>query len=165
MRTTDLLDQVKVRHGLTSDYQLAKHMRWTCQAVSDYRNRGRTLGEAAALQVAEQLGVDPGYVLAVTAAERSQSVAVRDAWKRVAERLGGAVAAGLLLWLGWGALPGTEALAAAVSPGALMIMSSLASLSIPAGAWIICWTLRPQLAWILRVGWETLRNPHREPLI
>jgi transcriptional regulator with XRE-family HTH domain len=122
MRTTDLLDQVKARHGLTSDYQLAKLMGWTTQAVSNYRNRGRSLGDAAALQVATALQVDAGYVLAVAAAERAQSAAARSAWERAAARLCGALAAALLLWVAGGTLPGSEALAGSVGPLATIIM-------------------------------------------
>ncbi len=165
MTTTELLDQVKARHGLTSDYQLAKFMRWTPQQVSDYRNRRRSLGEDVALQVAAALDVDAGYVLAVTAGERAQSAAVRDAWQRVAERIGGALAAALLLWVAGGTLPGSDALAAAVGPWGLLIMSTAWTFSIPAAAWVIAWTFRPQLADVLRVGWETLKNPRGEPLI
>jgi hypothetical protein len=44
-------------------------------------------------------------------------------------------------------------------------MSSASVAMLPAGVWLIAWALRPQLATILRVGWETLRNPRGEPLI
>jgi transcriptional regulator with XRE-family HTH domain len=164
MTTIELLDRVKARHGLTSDYQLAKHMGWTCQTVSDYRNRRRSLGEASALQVAAALDVDPGYVLAVTAAERAQSAAVRSAWERAAARLGGALAASLLLCVVALALPGSDASAASVGPAALLIMSNAVLLLLPAYLLALSWAFQPQIAQALGRGAELLKLLRAGPM-
>lgn len=130
MTTNELLDQVKARHGLPSDYALAKLLGWTPQAVSNYRNRGRSLGDLSAIQVAGALEVDPGYVLAVVSAERAQTEEARRAWERAARRLSGALAGVLAFWLIGVALPDSTALAASGAPWGLLIMSSAAAAAV-----------------------------------
>lgn len=85
--TAALLDAIRRRHKLPSDYQLARMMGWTTQQVSNYRAGRRQLGDDVALAVAKALDLDPGYVLAIVAAERAASAPVRAAWRTVAERL------------------------------------------------------------------------------
>jgi transcriptional regulator with XRE-family HTH domain len=164
MTTTELLDLVKAAHGLTSDYQLAKFMSWTTQSVSNYRNGRHSLGEPQALQVAEALGIDPGYVLNVTAAERAQSAEARSAWERAAARLGGALAASLLLCVVALALPGSDASAASVGPVALLIMSNAVLLLLPAYLLALSWAFRPQIAQALEAGAELLKARRSRPM-
>lgn len=97
--TIELLDKVKSRYHLPSDYALAAKLGVTRAGISGYRHGRSKLGDEAAIKVAELLEIDPGYVLACMEAERAQSAAGRTAWGKLAERLksGGAVAALLLL--------------------------------------------------------------------
>lgn len=167
MTTADLLDQVKRRHGLSSDYALAKLMGWTTQRVSMYRNGARALGESPALQVAAALNVEPGYVLAIVAAERAESEEGRQAWERAAARLSVATAAVLAVWMLGVALPGSDALAASYAApwGTLIIMVNAAILaSVPVYAWAIAWALRPQLAAGLALIWHTVKITRIEPM-
>lgn len=98
MNTNELLDMVKARYSLPSDYALAAKLGLTRSGISGYRNGRSKLGEDAALKVAHLLELDEGYVLACMEAERSQSEAARSAWERLADRLkSGGVAAALLL--------------------------------------------------------------------
>lgn len=105
MKTTtlQLLDAVKRRHGIKSDYALAKVLGVSRQVMSSYRS-GTTLGDDMALKVADQLGVPRAAILAAMAAERSRSAEVRTAWHDAIKRLGG-VAAAVMVLLGGGPTP------------------------------------------------------------
>lgn len=83
--TTEFLDLVKARHGLSSDYALADKLGLTRSMVSAYRNGKRMLGDESAMRVAELLELDPGFVLACVEAERSHSPAIRAAWENLAD--------------------------------------------------------------------------------
>lgn len=98
--TNQLLDKVKNRYRLRSDYALAKALHMSRERISKYRTKGGALAEENALKVAEMLELDEGYVLACMEAERAQTDAARSAWERLADRLkSGGVAAALLLLL------------------------------------------------------------------
>lgn len=83
--TNDLLDRIKAKHGLRSDYALAGLLGMSRERISRYRNTNGQLGDDAAVRVAELLDIDVGYVLACAAHERAKSDAARDAWERLAE--------------------------------------------------------------------------------
>lgn len=83
--TNELLDEVKRRHKIGSDYALAKRLGITRSVVSAYRTGKRNLGEDVAVTVADLLDVDPGYVLACMEAERTTHPAARAAWERMAD--------------------------------------------------------------------------------
>lgn len=121
--TTEWMDAVKQRHGLTSDYQLAQRWGVTRQLLSAYRNKREYLSEENAAKVAADLGVELAFVLACIAGERAKMPSARDAWRVLAERLGGTAAAVLLAFLLAPALPDLTTAAATVER--LCIMSSL----------------------------------------
>jgi hypothetical protein len=85
--TVELLDAVKAALELPSDYALAHRLGVSRQRVSMWRTSREGLGDDIALKVAELLELDPGYVLACLAAERTQRPAVRQVWEKVAEGL------------------------------------------------------------------------------
>lgn len=90
MKTTiELLDAVKARHGLTSDYQLAKMMGFNTSRVSHYRGGRRLLSDETAIQIAELLNRPAGEVLALVQAERATSDVVKKAWSKAAKALAG----------------------------------------------------------------------------
>lgn len=97
--TNQLLDAIKARYGLPSDYALAAKLNLTRSMVSAYRQGKRNLGDEPALKVAELLDLDSGYVLACMEAERSHSPAAAAAWSKLADlaKTYGAAAALLLL--------------------------------------------------------------------
>ncbi len=122
--TVELLDAVRAKHGLTSDYQLSKILGIRPTTVSNYRVRRSFPDETVCLKIAKLLDLEPGYVLAVVAAERAQSVEIRKAWEKAAKAVAGtavALVAGCALALA--PLP-YSAPSAAAAP-ALYIMSSL----------------------------------------
>lgn len=85
--TNELLDAVKQAYNLPSDYALAKKLKIRASAISGYRHGRSSLAESIAMNVAELLELDPGYVLASMEAERTHSAAARAAWERAAARL------------------------------------------------------------------------------
>ncbi|HEX5129602.1 MAG TPA: helix-turn-helix domain-containing protein [Usitatibacter sp.] len=101
--TAELLEAVKRRHGIASDYALAKILGVSRQTISAYRS-GTTLGDQIAMKVADELGVDRAAVLAAMAAERTRDAAVRSAWAAAVKKLGG-VAAAVAMMLGGGPTP------------------------------------------------------------
>lgn len=84
--TIELMDALRVRYGLTSDYQLAHFLGVERQAVSHYRT-GRTLGDDTAIKVAELLGMDWAYVIACVHAERAQRDETKNLWAGLAKKL------------------------------------------------------------------------------
>jgi hypothetical protein len=150
MNTLQLLDAVKTARGLTSDYQLCKLLGWPTSRVTGYRNHGRRLGDDAAIEIADILGIDRGAVLAGLAAERADDDTVRAAWERAAARLSVAVSATLALWLGGLAMPGGDALAAYAPAPILRIMTSAIELQLlPLTLGAIAWAFLPQLATVM----------------
>ncbi|HYC45363.1 MAG TPA: hypothetical protein VED01_07725 [Burkholderiales bacterium] len=100
MKTTiDFLDAVRARHGIRSDYQLAKFLGTTQPLVSAYRTGRARMGEDMCLKVAAALDLPAGYVLAVNAAERAKRTEVRKAWQGVARKLAGAALGFIAAWL------------------------------------------------------------------
>lgn len=87
LTTVDFLDALKARHQLTSDYQLAKLMRWPTQRISLYRTTGRQLDDDACVQVAHSLGAEPAYVLASIAGARAKREEIKQHWAAAARRL------------------------------------------------------------------------------
>lgn len=87
MNTNQLLDAVKDRFNIPSDYALAPKIGVTRAMVSRYRNRAESLSDDKAMLVADLLELDPGYVLNCMNAERAKTEAAKAAWERAAERL------------------------------------------------------------------------------
>ena len=81
--TRQLLAAVKQRHGLTTDYQLAKFLGVSRQRISN-NQAGATMNDEAALKVADALGMERGRVLAIVAAERTQSDQAKQEWLKLA---------------------------------------------------------------------------------
>ena len=70
--TNRLLDAVKARLGLKTDYQLAKHCVIGQQVLSRYRRGGHTLGDEKAIEFDELIGADPVVALLEVQAERAE---------------------------------------------------------------------------------------------
>lgn len=83
--TNQLLDQVKTRYGLKSDYALAAKIGMSRERISKYRNSGGALADENALKVAELLELDPAYVFASMEAQRTHNEEARAVWERLAD--------------------------------------------------------------------------------
>ena len=96
--TAEFLEALKAARRLPTDYALAKHYGINTQTVSSYRT-GRTVpDDAMGVRIAQELNLDPGYVLAQLAAERAERAkndALAQTWHAIARRFG--VAASLVL--------------------------------------------------------------------
>ena len=89
MNTLDLLEAVKVRRGITSDYALAKALGITQAAVSNYRAGSSKLSDDVALTVAEILGMHPLTVIAAANAERAKTPEQKARWTGLMEKFSG----------------------------------------------------------------------------
>ncbi len=93
----EFLDAVKVKHGISSDYALAKALGVTRFTISGYRHgKAKAMNSATAIRVAELLEIDPLLVVAVAERERAQADAERELWDKLVKKLGGMAAAVLL---------------------------------------------------------------------
>lgn len=111
MKTVEILDAVKQRHGLTSDYKLAKLLKTSPQKISNWR-AGRTLpGTLSCFAIAEALGEQPAGIIALVELERAENgeeKADAEEWKGWVKKLGG-VAATILVALGVNGIPNADA--------------------------------------------------------
>ena len=113
MTFLDLLDEVKRRHNIATDYQLAKVMGVSKQRLYQWRGGKAYADDSAALRLAELLDMDEGAALAVVHGSRAKDPTVAEAWNRLASRLSGAAPAVLA------AVALAAMLSAAPSPAAL----------------------------------------------
>lgn len=90
--TVDFLNDVKAKYGITSNYALAKLMGQTDTAVARWMHGKNTLSDETAVKVAELLEIEPSFIMACIAAERSKDAKVKAAWKHTAEVLYGLAA-------------------------------------------------------------------------
>lgn len=101
--TASLVRALKARTGIESDYGIAKHLGVTKQTLSNYRTGVTAMSPEIGMQVADELGLDQGYVLACLAAERAKRPPEKEAWERVAKRLAHAaiflLCVGVTWWL------------------------------------------------------------------
>jgi transcriptional regulator with XRE-family HTH domain len=84
--TVELLDAVKSRLGLSSDYAAAKALGVTRQRVSAWRNGRQTFEDEVCLRVAEILEVDPFPVMASVRIERIEEDERRSLWLNALEK-------------------------------------------------------------------------------
>lgn len=88
MKTTlQYIDAIKLRHGIESDYAVAKLLGTSRQAVSKYRQGNTSFDDLTALHVAELLGVNPLEVIAAANAERAKNDDARRTWTGLWDRL------------------------------------------------------------------------------
>lgn len=87
---TELLEDIKQKNQLTSDYQLGKYMKekyqngWSHQTVSRFVTNSRPVPDSKAADIADALELDPGYVIAALKAGRETDKRVREIWEKIA---------------------------------------------------------------------------------
>lgn len=94
--TSELLDEAKARHGITSEYRLTRTLGITDTTLRNYRLGATRPDDSVAIRLAELVDRDPLYVIACVNAQRSQDAKVRAMWSSVAERLSSAAGSALL---------------------------------------------------------------------
>lgn len=128
--TVELLDALKARRGLTSDYQLYKALGWHQTTVSSYRCGKTSMTGAHAIRIADELELPRAYVLACMEAERERNGEVASVWRELAAKLRRAAAAVILIALAAGLFP-------AKSYAAQAVMSAPAHLTQQDGLYIM----------------------------
>jgi len=73
MKTSELLDEVKKKLGVSSDYALCKALDIPTGKMSDYRNGKRVPDNYACFKFAEVLGKSPSEVIAGVLAENEKN--------------------------------------------------------------------------------------------
>lgn len=109
MTTIQLLDAIRERRNLPSDYAAAALLGLTRSQVSRYRNGKDFMGDEVAQRAAEIIGIDPAVAMAGVHAERASDPQTRRLWVSMAERLERAGVAAAVAALFWGFTGGPDA--------------------------------------------------------
>jgi transcriptional regulator with XRE-family HTH domain len=99
MKLAKLLDETKDALGITSDYELARTLGVSKQAISNYRLGERAPDEFACLKIAEAIGQPLDTVIATVKASTEKDEKRREAWENYMKRLGGVAASIALAFL------------------------------------------------------------------
>jgi hypothetical protein len=76
----DFLDAIKQRYRLETDYQLQKHMEWGTSKLGNWRS-GRSLpNDEECHRIADMLGLNGLYVIAVIRELREQNAPIKELW-------------------------------------------------------------------------------------
>lgn len=88
MKTVDeLLDAVKARHKITSDYKLAQFLGMTDSAIRNYRHKRSLPDEVACVKIAQAIDLDGDVLAAEIQSMRARDDETKNFWKRLAVRL------------------------------------------------------------------------------
>lgn len=88
MKTVNqLLDAIKAKHNLPSDYKLAMYLGVVPGSVKNWRH-SRSLPESKVVErIAQELALDPDVLLLEIESQRAASDFAKAAWLRIAQRL------------------------------------------------------------------------------
>ena len=87
LTTKQILDLIKEKYDLTSDYQLFKFTGWGQSTISGYRLKPQYLSDAHAIQAAKLLDLPAGFVMACIHAERAKVKNIKNEWEHTAALL------------------------------------------------------------------------------
>ena len=100
MNSADFLDAVRDKHGLTSDYQVAKKLEIPLSSISMYRTHRREFDDQVSMKIADALGESSLYVMASIQVERAKSSEVKAVWEYCAKIGKGIRAASVIGFVG-----------------------------------------------------------------
>lgn len=86
MTPIEYLDAAKKTIGITSDYELAKRLEVSRQAMSDYRNGKRSPDAYVVFKLAITLNLDPAMVLADLESQKETNEKKRGFWSSFMQR-------------------------------------------------------------------------------
>ena len=109
MNTIQLLDAIRHRHKLPSDYAAAAMLGVTRSQISKYRNGEVAMGDEVAQRAAALVGADPAVIVAQMHAQRASDPQTRKLWVGIAKRLDRAGMATAMAALLWGFTGGPDA--------------------------------------------------------
>lgn len=81
--TNAVLDRIARRHGLRSDYAIAKAFGCRQTRISSYRHGKSQMDDRVAVEAAKLSGDDPVRLIAELHAEREDDPALKEVWQRV----------------------------------------------------------------------------------
>lgn len=96
MTTLELLDALKSLNGNASDYRVAQILKVKPNTVSSWRHGRSFFDDEVCFRVADQLGIQPEYVVACVHAERSKTPQARTVWTHIAAAFGTAAAVAMV---------------------------------------------------------------------
>lgn len=82
-----LLDTVKAKHQIPSDYKLAMYLGVAQATVQNWRHSRSLPDQKAVERLAVELGLDRDVLLLQVEAQRAANDAAKSAWLRIAQRL------------------------------------------------------------------------------
>jgi len=94
--TSKLLDDLKKKLEVSSDYALAKRLGISVQRISNYRTGRNHFDDLMAYRVAQLLDLDPAELVAQINLERAKRPEEKAAWREILKQLGDAAAVVLL---------------------------------------------------------------------
>lgn len=97
-KTTELLNEVKAKKGVTTDYALAKVLELPRGHICDYYKGNRFPNEFACLAIEEATGRSYEEVSAIVRIEAEKDENRRKVWKDYLKRIGGMAASIALLF-------------------------------------------------------------------
>lgn len=122
-RSIEYLDEAKVVLGVDSDYALAKALKTTTQAVSNYRTGKTLMDDYHCIRVAQVLGIDPMEIIAAAQEEREKNEDKKAFWQDFRKARGTITGAVLALTIAMGSAL-SPAPAHASTSGQIYIMSN-----------------------------------------
>ncbi|WP_431257198.1 hypothetical protein ACQ86G_21435 [Roseateles chitinivorans] len=87
LKTVDLIDMAKKRHGDVTDYRIGKLLGIDPSKISTYRHTASKPGNPIAMRLGELAGVDPLEAVALVNLERATAPEEREVWEAILERL------------------------------------------------------------------------------
>ena len=86
-KTVNFCDKIKELYELETNYQLFKMTKWSQTTIGNYYKKGQSFSDAHAIQAADLLNLDAGYVMACIHAERAKVENVKNEWLKIAALL------------------------------------------------------------------------------
>lgn len=96
MKSVKYLEQVKAKHDLKNDRQLAIHLQKAPNTISQYMSGARIMDDETCLAVAMELGIDPIKVIGAACIDRAEKTGQKSLFEVFMTRMA-ATASALLL--------------------------------------------------------------------
>lgn len=87
LTVSGVLELIKDRHSLKSDYQVCKLLDLSTALVSGWRSGRTHPDERMCQKLADAAGIDPLVLTAAMQAQRSKTPEARSMWEQISERL------------------------------------------------------------------------------
>jgi transcriptional regulator with XRE-family HTH domain len=81
MKSVKYLEQIKAKHGLSNDRQLALHLKKSTGTISQYMNGTRVMDDEMCLAIAMDLGVNPIEIVGAACIDRAEKSGQKSLWE------------------------------------------------------------------------------------